>query len=278
MQSTRFRLYKRILLLVGGIFLVSYMGGLLYLYSYQRHLVFKPSGQLEAPAHYGLTDITPITLTTGDGVHIRAWYHPAPSDTAPMVMYFHGNSGNLGGRAKKIKLLAEHMGVIAISYRGYSGSEGEPSEQGFYEDARTALRYAHSLGIHDSRIIVYGESLGTGVAVQMATEYTVAGLVLEAPYTSLPALGAREYPYVPVAYLMKDKFDSLAKITHINSPLLIFHGEADPTIPIDHSRTLLANANAPKEAVFFPSIHHTDFDLGKITGLTYAFALSVCKP
>lgn len=258
--------------------LISYCAILLFLYLYQRHLVFKPTAQMSLPASYnGLNSVEQRTLLTNDGVHILVWYQPPPTPDAPVIIFFHGNTGNLGDRTEKIALLTKHMGVLAVSYRGFGGSEGTPSEEGLYEDARTAINYLKQQGVPESHMILYGESLGSGVVIQMATEYAPAGVVLEAGYTSLVALGQKKYPYIPVSWLMKDHFDSISKISKIKAPLLMFHGEKDPTTPAEHTRLLLGKATSPKQAIIFPEIDHTNFDLKKITDLTYDFALSAVK-
>ncbi len=270
-MGTRVKIPKQCLYALSAL-AIAYLLILLFLYSYQRHLIFKPSGMLRPPAAYGLVDMEAIKLTTKDGLRLLAWYHPPASPKMPVLVYFHGNAGNLGARATKLGLFSRQMGVLAVSYRGYGGSEGEPSEAGLYEDARTAIAYLLHEGIAESRLVFYGESLGTGVAVQMATEYHPAAVVLEAPYSSLVSLGERQYPYIPVSALMKDRFNSLEKIAHITAPLLIFHGEEDATIPINQARTLLAYAQVPKQGVFFPKTHHSDFNLETITSLAIAFA------
>jgi fermentation-respiration switch protein FrsA (DUF1100 family) len=236
-----------------------YAGVLLALFVLQRGMIFAPmTTHADVSMLVGAEE---IKLTTSDGETLVAWYLPPQSDK-PLIVYFHGNSGTLTNRALKFQVLArEGFGVLAVSYRGYGGSTGAPSEQGLYTDARAAMAKAHALGFADDRLIVFGESLGTGVAVQMATEFVVRALVLESPYTSIANRSQELYPYLPVYWLVRDRFDSLAKIPAIQSPLLVLHGEDDPTIPPAHGRALLAAASGVKEGVFLPGVAHTDIPL-----------------
>jgi uncharacterized protein len=253
-------LFTTIIAVIGIIYIT--IAGSIYLY--QRQLLYHPHTALEMPDYYGLPNFQHMTLTTRDNVHITAWYKPAATAEEPVLVYFHGNAGHLGDRYEKLAAFAGTMGVMAVSYRGYGGSHGLPSEQGLYEDGRAAIHYL--LTAHKPRnIILYGESLGSGVAVQMATEFNVGALILEAPYTSVRARASELYPYLPVSFLLKDHFDSLSKISTITAPLLILHGEKDTTIPVTHGKALFAAANQPKEAVFFPDTSHSDFKLDDIT-------------
>ncbi|MDE3059900.1 MAG: alpha/beta hydrolase [Pseudomonadota bacterium] len=242
------------------IVLLSLYGLLLaFLYLSQRQMIYHPDKTIATPEQYGLQGFSEQFISSG-GERLQLWYHPAPAGR-PTVVYYHGNASNLGDRAGIYAALAgQGFGVLALSYRGYGKSSGSPSEQGLYADARAAIAFLATQNIPPANIILYGESLGTGVAVQMATEYPVALLVLQAPYTSVAGRAAEMYPYVPVRLLMKDTFDSIDKIGRVRSPLLIFHGELDTVIPVHHGRALLAAANPPKEAIFFPGNAHNDFD------------------
>lgn len=250
----------------------SYVAILFYLYLYQRNIIYLPERTMEGPVSYGMVGVQELRLATVDKVNIIAWYAPPPNADAPVIVYFHGNAGKLADRGEKLSLLQRQgLGVLAVSYRGYGGSGGSPSEEGLYEDGRAAIHYLLNQGIAPDRIALYGESLGSGVAVQMATEFKVRALVLEAPYTSVSQRAAEIYPYIPVRWLLKDHFESLAKITHIHCPVLIFHGEKDPTIPVSHGKRLFEAAEVPKELHLFPEVGHTEFDLQEITGLTAKF-------
>lgn len=244
---------------------------LAFLYMGQRQLIFHPDPSIGAPQAYGLTDFEDQMIDASD-VQLQLW-RKAPQEGFPTVVYFHGNASNLGNRAAIFAALAEQgFGVLALSYRGYGKSTGVPSESGLYRDARATLRTLAAQGTPPERTLLFGESLGTGVAVQMATEFPVAGLVLQAAYTSVAARAAEIYPYVPVNLLLKHRFDSLKKIGSIRCPLLMFHGERDATIPPAHGRALLAAAPEPKKAFFFTDVEHNDFDSATISSHVLAFA------
>lgn len=238
----------------------------LYMYWKQRSILFQPSGQMMHPSHYQLFEMQEEILTTGDQVNIVCWYQPPPEQHAPVIVYFHGNAVHLGEdwRINKFRSFIEHgYGVCSISYRGYGNSEGHASEQGLYTDARAMLHYVmNDKKIAQRQLILYGESLGTGVAVQMALEYQrVKALILEAPYRSIERKGVENYPWLPVRILIKDRFDSISKAPHIKTPTLIIHGELDQTIPVSHGRDLLQSLKTKKKkGIFPPDNSHTDFD------------------
>lgn len=253
-------------------FLIGYVTICAVLFFFQRAILYKPATEQIAPHHYGLYEMQELTLTSHDGTKVKAWYKPAPKGRVTMV-YYHGNAGNLADRTEKLQAFMERgIGILALSYRGYGNSEGKPTEQGIYQDARAAINYLYEQGIAYEQMFIYGESLGSGVAVQMATEYDVKAIVLEAPYTSITNRGYERYPLFPIKLLLKDKFDSLSKISSVKEPVLIFHGYRDEVMPIHHGRRLLQAANEPKEARFFDHVGHTEFDLDEISRLAVEFS------
>jgi hypothetical protein len=244
-----------------------------YLYLFQRDLLYHPAKNLAEPEIYGLKDTAAIRLRTNDNIQITAWYHPA-NEGEPTIVYLHGNTGNLGDRSERLaEFLKTGMGLMAVSYRGFGDSEGKPSKNGMYNDARSAISYLlKHKNIKISDIVLYGESLGSGVASKMAREYpSVRALVLEAPYTSIADRAAELYPYAPVRWILKDNFNNKKNLPKVHVPLLLFHGYLDETMPIQHSRTLLSIANAPKEARFFEQVGHTDFDFRAVSEVTHEF-------
>lgn len=236
---------------------------LLALYTFQRRLLYFPDRQLKETSFYHLSQLQVINLTTSDGYNITSWYYPGISKapTNQVILYCHGNKGHIGDRSEKLKcFLQKGFGILAPSYRGYGSSQGSPTELGLYNDIRAALNFLVAEGIPLEKIILYGESLGSGVAIQMATEFNVGALVLEAPYTSMTHVAQKKYPYVPVRYLLKDRFDSESKIAKVKAPILILHGERDPLIPIDHSKKLLFLATTYKKNIFYQDVNHTSYD------------------
>ena len=234
------------------------------LYFMQRQLIYHPMRSNLLPYQYGLEGFDEYFTKTSDNESIQLWYHPAQPGF-PTIIYFHGNAGTLGDRTMIFSNLSKRgFGVLGVSYRGYGKSSGSPSEAGLYNDARAAIAFALQHA-PINKIVLYGESLGTGVAVQMATEYPIAALILQAPYTSVAARAAEIYYYAPVNWLIKDSYNSLSKIAKVKAPFLLFHGENDLVIPIKHAKTLFAAAPEPKESVFFPGLGHNNFDTSTIS-------------
>ncbi len=243
---------------------ISYSIFVTVLFFFQRNLLYFPSNAHPKPSDWRVPDMREVTLKTQDGLSLTAWYKTAEKNK-PTIIYFHGNAFHLGGRGPTVRpYLDAGFGVLLVSYRGYAGNPGKPTEEGLYNDARAAIQFVTSEKVPLDHIVLYGESLGTGIAIQMATEYPVAALVLYAPYTSITDVGQYHYFYLPVRLLLRDRFDSLSKIKNVHAPLLIIHSEQDELIPVALSKELLAAANPPKEAIFLKNLKHNDYqDMSK---------------
>lgn len=215
---------------------------LLLLFVLQRRLLYRPSLQRPDPAAAAAAGFRVVELRTADGVGLLAWHRPAREGHGTLIL-LHGNAGHIGDRVEKTDAVCpDGWGALLVSWRGYGGNPGWPSEAGLLEDARAALRWLEAGGVAAGQVAVYGESLGSGVAVQLAIEAPVAAVVLEAPYTSIAAVAQRQYPYVPAYWLVLDRFDSLSRIGRVRCPILILHGDADRLIPVTHGRRLAAAA------------------------------------
>jgi uncharacterized protein len=237
----------------------GYIGFLALLYVMQRRLMYFPDTARVPAAAAGLPQAEDLVLNTPDGARLVAW-HVAPQGERPLVLYLHGNGGALVHRAERFAALVRHgVGLLAIDYRGYGGSTGSPSEAGFLVDAETAYEFAASR-YPVARIALWGESLGTGVAVALAANRPVARVVLEAPFTSAVDIAALHYPFVPVRVLMKDQFRSDAGIGRIAAPLLILHGARDRVVPIEFGERLFALAREPKRFIRYPEGEHENLD------------------
>jgi fermentation-respiration switch protein FrsA (DUF1100 family) len=222
----------------------AYVGVIGWLYVNQRDLVFRPDPQAHDAASLGLHGFRDIEIRTQDGETLRALFRPADPGRVT-ILYLHGNAARLPRAIDRMRLLTEDgAGLLFVSYRGFSGSTGAPSENGLAEDARSAYDWVVLRA--RGKIALYGESLGTGVAVRLATTREVDGLILDAPFTSTVAVGSRIHWYAPVAMLMKDRFDSLGLIAQIHVPLLVLHGDADRVVPFDLGEKLFVAANEPK--------------------------------
>ena len=238
---------------------VGYGGLVALMYLFQRALMYFPDPTHTLPAEAGLPQAEEVVLTSSDGEKLIAWHVP-PRAGRPLLIYFHGNAGALDLRAGRFKwVVADGDGLLALSYRGYGGSSGRPSEEGFIRDAVAAYEFAAARYPAD-KLVLWGESLGTAVAVALAAERKVAGVILDAPFTSAVDVGAAAYPFAPVRWLIKDTWRSDRRIKRVSAPLLVLHGERDRIVPIRFGERLFALANEPKKMVRFPRGTHVDLD------------------
>jgi hypothetical protein len=213
---------------------------------FQRRLQYFPDRHLADPAQAGMSGVEDLRLTTDDGETLVAWYVHA-KDGHPLILYFHGNGGALVDRVQRfLAFTASGYGLLAISYRGYGGSTGSPTQKGLMEDAETAYRQARTRGYDGGRIVLVGESLGTGVAIALAATHEAAALVLDSPFSSAVDVAAAHYPMFPVNWLMFDKYRSDLAIGDVRIPILVLHGDDDDVVPIRLARRLFELANEPK--------------------------------
>ncbi|MEE8271062.1 MAG: alpha/beta hydrolase [Alphaproteobacteria bacterium] len=251
--------------------LVGYGAVVAGAFVFQRGLLYFPSTVTPDPAVQVAGRMAAAHYRTVDGLDLTGWYRAA-EDRRPTLVYFHGNAGHHGDRATLVgAYLDAGYGVLLAGYRGYGGNPGRPTEQGLYRDGRAALAWLAEHGVPAGDIVLYGESLGSGVAVQMAIEAEVRGVVLQAPFTSAVDVGQAAYRILPVRWLMWDRFDSLAKVGALDAPLLLIHGEADRVIPVRFGRRLYAAAPEPKEARFIAGGDHNDLHLFGITATVLDF-------
>jgi fermentation-respiration switch protein FrsA (DUF1100 family) len=239
---------------------VLYVGGVAVLFFKQRSMLFPiPRVGRTTPEAAGFSEAEEHFLTTADGERVIVWHVPAKPGR-PVILFFHGNGDFLAGRVSRFRnLVSDGTGLVALSFRGYAGSTGSPSEEGLLQDAAAAYAFTAER-YESSRIVPWGFSLGTGVAVALAAEHPVAKLILEAPYTSTVDLAASLFPIAPVSLLMRDQFHSDRRIGRVTAPLLIMHGDADPAINIRFGERLFAMAGEPKQFVRFPGGGHENLD------------------
>jgi uncharacterized protein len=239
---------------------VGYLGGLVVLFFAQRTFIFPiPQTVRTTPEAAGFAEAEEHFLTTADDEKVIVWHVPAKPGHA-VVIHFPGNGDFLAGLAGRFRdIVADGTGLVALSYRGYVGSSGRPSEQGLLLDAAAAYAFT-SARYGADRIVLWGFSLGSGVAVALAAEQPVGKLILEAPYTSIVDVASAHFPLVPVRWLVRDRFRSDQRIARVKAPLLIMHGAGDTTIPISFGERLFALAHEPKQFVRFPEGGHNDLD------------------
>src|SRR5450631_2365634 len=218
---------------------VGYGGLLALMYVFQRALLYFPDANHVPPAQAGLPQAQEVILTSADGEKLVAWF-VAPRGNKPVVLYFQGNAEGLTARVNRFTwLTADGTGLLALCYRGYGGSSGTPTEDGLIRDARAAYDFAFAQ-VPVDRIVLFGESLGTGVAVALGAERKIAGMILDAPYSAIVDVGAAAFPFAPVRWLMKDTFHSDRRIGRVTAPLLVLHGEQDNVVPIRFGERLFA--------------------------------------
>ena len=227
-------------------------------FSVQRNLLYHPSvdNYLKDEVTNEPTEIEKVKITTVDNIDLVAWFYNKNIEKFKTILFFHGNAGSLENRTYKLNHFKDlNVNFLIIAWRGFSGNAGKPNEAGLYRDAAGAIKWLKSKGITEKNIILYGESLGTGVAVEVAQNKNYAGIILESPYTSMVNMGKKYYPFFPVRFLLKDKFENYKKITNISVPVLIIHGKIDKIVPFAMGRKIYQLANEPK---FFYSQEYGD--------------------
>jgi uncharacterized protein len=236
--------------------LLLYLSALAGLALFQRSLIYNPGSAIVSPAQAGLVQTQSLRLASKDGQELVAWFEP-PKDGRPLILYFHGKGGILADRQERFRLLtASGYGLLALSYRGYGGSTGAPTEDGLLLDAEAAYAEAARRGFTGRRLVIMGESLGTGVATIMASRHEAAALVLDAPFLSALDVAEGRYPIFPVNIVMQDQFRSDLAIGLVHMPVLMMHGEEDTVVPIDSARRLFELAHEPKQFIDVPDGKH----------------------
>lgn len=250
---------KRVLACLMGLFCTySVMVGMAFLT--QRDMMYYPNNPdtnpLPAPQTVGL-DMQTVSVLTDDGLALQAWFAPPKEKDAPVVVIFHGNANSIVYRGPMaVPMLKQGYGVYLCEYRGFGGNPGDLSEEGLYRDARAGIRWLEGKGYKKEQLVYYGESLGTGVAVQMATETAPKLLVLQSPFTKIADVVRPNMWFMPVDLLLRDRYDSLAKIGKFSVPVLFIHGDWDTVISIDLARELFKAANEPKAFLTVPGGNH----------------------
>jgi fermentation-respiration switch protein FrsA (DUF1100 family) len=246
------RLLAFAIALVGVLLVLAWMG--------QRRMIYFPSGDVPTPAQVGLPRAETVSFATDDGLMLNGWFVPAERSDAVTVIVFNGNAGNRAYRSDlAVRFAAGGMAVLLFDYRGYGDNPGSPSEEGLALDARAARRYVLSRPDVDARRLVYfGESLGSAVAVRLAVEHPAHAVILRSPFTSFVEMGRLHYPILPVRWILRDRYPSIDRIARIGCPLLVIAGANDTIVPASQSQRLFDAALEPKRLVIVEGADHND--------------------
>ena len=232
-------------------------GGLLLLF--EKHLIYFPTRAHEVtPAGLGLAS-EEVELRAEDGVRLHGWFLPVKGSRLT-VLVCHGNGGNVSHRLDRVLLMQSRLNVdtLLFDYRGYGKSEGSPDEQGTYRDARAAYRWLVAHGHGPERVVLFGESLGSAVALQLALEVEARALMLESPFASVPEMARAVYPFLPLWPFVRTRYDNVAKVARLRMPLLVLHGERDEVVPFAQGRRVFDAAPEPKRFFAIPGASHND--------------------
>ncbi len=256
---------------IAALAIAGYVAAVVALYVFQRALLYPaPQTTRTDPAAAGFPEAQEVVLDTGDGEKVIVWHVP-PKQGKPVVLFFHGNGEVLAWRVPRFRAItADGTGLVALSFRGYGGSSGRPIEAGLLNDGAAAYAFA-AAHYPAERIVPWGYSLGSGVAVAIAASQPVGKLILEAPYTSITDVAASLFWYMPVRWLMQDSFRSDERISGVKAPLLIMHGERDTVVPVRFGRRLFDLAPGPKRFVSFPLGTHVNLDNDGAVDVAHAF-------
>ncbi len=248
--------------------ILGYMLVLIFLYFNQRNLMYHPNENNYSNDQLSV-NIEKVKILTKDNIELVGWYHKKDLKNKKTILYFHGNAGSLDNRIHKLNHFGDmNVNFLIIAWRGFSGNEGNPSEDGLYKDGESALTWLFEKGVNEKNIVVYGESLGTGVATHLSQNRSFAGVILETPFTSMIDAAKEFYPYIPVGLLLKDKFENKKKVKKINSPILIMHGEEDQIVPFSMGKKIFKMANEPKYSYFTKyDDHMMEYDENLINAL-----------
>ena len=226
------------------------------MYLNQRKLLYLPSenNYLDDQIDFNFRE---VFIDVEKNLKLKAWLIENDFKNKKTLVFFHGNAGNLSNRTYKLNQLSKlDLNIIILAWRSFSGNEGEPSEQNLYNDAKKTIDWLNSRGVKNKNIILYGESLGTGIAVELGQTNQFGGIILESPFTSMTNAAKNIYPWLPVKYLLKDKYDSEKKIKNLQIPILIMHGKKDNIVPFKMGKKLYDLANNPKFFYFTENDDH----------------------
>ena len=236
------------------ILLIVYISVVVFLFFYQRKLLYHPSENNYLDETQLNHTIEKTFIQSND--KLVSWYFKK-NPKFKTILFFHGNAGKLDNRVYKLNELSKlELNYLIVAYRGFSGNAGKPTESGLYEDANFAKIWLNKNGVKDKDIIIYGESLGTAVAIDLASRYNFSGIILESPFTSMLDLAQKYYPIFPVKLILKDRYESRKKLNDIKSPVLVMHGKKDKIVPFYMGEQILEALSSPKFSYFNDNDDH----------------------
>ncbi len=244
------------LYLIFSSIIIAYLVLLVFIYFYQRNLLYHPSenNYQNDTIQFSYDE---IFIKVDEKIKLKSWIINKNLKKFKTIIFFHGNAGELSNRIYKLNELNKlDINILLISWRGFSGNKGFPTEKNLYKDAEAAIKWLNSKEVKNNKIILYGESLGTGVAVEIGKKNTFNSIILESPFTSMESTAKIYYPYLPVKLLLKDRYNSISKIQSIQTPILIMHGKKDNIVPFSMGKELFEKANNPKHSYFTSEDDH----------------------
>ena len=230
--------------------LAVYLLVLIFIYFNQRNLLYHPgeNNYLDDKAQFSYKE---VLIEVDQDIKLKSWLIDKDLEKYKTLVFFHGNAGNLSNRIYKLNELSKlKLNYLIFAYRGFNGNKGKPYEAGLYKDAENVINWLKSKNIVENNIILYGESLGTAIAIHTAQMKNFAGIILEAPFTSMVTLGQKYYPIFPVKFLLNDKYESLKKIKNVKSPVLVMHGKKDKIVPFKMGLEIYEKLNGQKFKYF----------------------------
>ena len=235
---------------------LAYLAIVLFMYIFQRTFLYFPHEDNYLTEEKILGSPQIVYIPTEDDITLYSWYYSSDSNSKTIV-FFHGNAGTLNSRIYKLNYFREiGLNYLAITWRGFSGNDGKPTEDGLYKDARSAIEWLVEKGVDKKDIILYGESLGTGIAIEISQNELFAGLILESPYTSIVEMGKISFPYLPIKLILKDRYNSVDKLKNIQIPTLVLHGKNDSLVPFYMGKEIFENLSTVKFNYFVNDDDH----------------------
>ena len=244
------------LYLIFSSIIIAYLVLLVFIYFYQRNLLYHPSenNYQNDKIQFSYDE---IFIKVDEKIKLKSWMINKNLKKFKTLVFFHGNAGELSNRIYKLNELNKlDINILLISWRGFSGNQGFPTEENLYKDAKAVIKWLNSKEVESNKIILYGESLGTGVVVEIGKKNIFNSIILESPFTSMENAAKIYYPYLPVKLLLKDKYNSISKIQRITTPILIMHGKKDDIVPFSMGKELFEKANNPKHSYFTSDDDH----------------------